>query len=67
MHFVSEVFIHEYWPHLEKLDLASVTHALDKSRLAYCNTFYVGLLLIMVQKFELVQNAVGSLLMGLRC
>lgn len=46
-------------------DLAMVIHAMATSRLYYCNLFYVGLLLSLILKFQVVQNAVVHVLTGI--
>lgn len=50
---------------MDSCDLAMVIHALfQKSRLDYCNVFYVRLPLKGFQKHPLLQNAVVRLLSG---
>lgn len=51
-----------YWRHhlSGKKDIAMVTHAPVKSKLDYCNVFYVGLPLKLVQKLQLMRNAAAS-------
>ena len=56
--------VHQLFPFLEMLDLATVIHASVTSRLDYCNTLFVGLPLKTVQKPQLVQNSAARLLTG---
>ena len=42
--------------------MATVTHALVRSRLDCCSALYVGLPLESVRKYQQVQNATGKLL-----
>ena len=49
---------------LEFADMATVTNALIKSRLDYCNALYTGLPLESVWKLQRVKNASARLLTG---
>lgn len=49
-------------PYLTPQDLTTVDHAMVISRLDYCNPLYVGLLLNLILKLQLVQNAMLFLL-----
>ena len=46
--------------------LTTLVHALVISRLDHCNALYVGLPLRLMQKLQMVQNAVARLLSGVR-
>ena len=56
--------IHKLRPFLELEDLKTVVHVLVISRLDFCNALYVGLLLCLVQKLQLVQNMAARLVTG---
>lgn len=49
----------ESW--VRSLYLAALVHASETSKLDYCNSLYVGLSSRMVQKLQLVQNAVAPM------
>ena len=53
-------------PYLDGGALATLVHALVISRLDHCNTLYMGLPLRLTRKLQMVQNAVASLLSGVR-
>lgn len=56
--------VYQLRPFLGKKDLFTITHALETTRLDYCNALYVGLPLESAWTFQLIQNVVVWLLMG---
>ena len=63
---VRSAYFHLWWiaqlrPYLDVGTLATLVHVLIVSRLDYCNALYVGLPLKMMQKLQMVQNAVARL------
>ena len=53
-------------PYLDVGVLTTLVHALIVSRLDYCNELYMGLPVRLMQKRQMVQNAVARLLTGVK-